>query len=53
MLHRVPAIEKIGEAIGWSPTLELDLVLADVIKQFRTAFPTILATESVEVATDG
>jgi UDP-glucose 4-epimerase len=53
MLHRVPAIEKIGEAIGWSPTLELDLVLADVIKQFRTAFPTIRATESVEVATDG
>jgi UDP-glucose 4-epimerase len=37
MLHRMPAVEKIREAIGWEPTLELDLILADVIKHIRTA----------------
>jgi UDP-glucose 4-epimerase len=36
MLHRVPAIEKIATAIGWRPDLDLDLVLADVIKHART-----------------
>lgn len=36
MLHRVPAIEKIGEAIGWAPTRSLDDILADVIAHWRT-----------------
>jgi UDP-glucose 4-epimerase len=36
MHHRVPAIEKIAEAVGWRPTLDLDVVLADVIKHLRT-----------------
>ena len=30
-LHRVPSIEKIGDAIGWAPTRSLDEILADVI----------------------
>ena len=33
----MPAVEKIREAIGWEPSLELDLILADVIKHIRTA----------------
>ena len=37
MLHRVPSIEKISEAIGWRPSLDLDVILADVIKSTRTA----------------
>jgi UDP-glucose 4-epimerase len=37
MLHRVPAIEKVGEAIGWSPTQSLDDILADVIAYERDA----------------
>jgi UDP-glucose 4-epimerase len=37
MLHRMPAVDKIRAAIGWEPTLELDLILADVIKHIRTA----------------
>jgi len=36
MLHRIPAIEKIHDRIGWEPTLDLDLILADVIKHRRT-----------------
>jgi len=31
MFHREPSIEKIGTAIGWTPTLTLDEILADVI----------------------
>ena len=31
MLHREPAIEKIGAAIGWAPTRTLDDILDDVI----------------------
>jgi nucleoside-diphosphate-sugar epimerase len=31
MLHRMPSIKKVGEAIGWRPTLSLDRILADVI----------------------
>ncbi len=31
MLHRVPAIEKIDAAIGWTPTRTLDEILEDVI----------------------
>ena len=35
MLHRIPAIEKIGAAIGWEPALDLDRILADVIEHAR------------------
>lgn len=38
-LHREPAIDKIGEAIGWRPTRRLDEILADVIDHVRTAPP--------------
>jgi UDP-glucose 4-epimerase len=31
VLHREPSIDKIGSAIGWKPTLDLDRILADVI----------------------
>jgi len=41
MLHRIPAVEKIRAAIGWQPVLDLDLILADVIKQTRTAAPLV------------
>jgi UDP-glucose 4-epimerase len=37
MLHRVPAIEKVQAAIGWTPTLTLDDILADVIAYERGA----------------
>jgi UDP-glucose 4-epimerase len=35
MLHRKPAIDKIREAIGWSPTRSLDVILRDVIEYAR------------------
>ena len=35
MLHRVPAIEKIRDAIGWQPTRDLDGILNDVIAYTR------------------
>jgi UDP-glucose 4-epimerase len=35
MLHRVPAIEKIQERIGWSPTRSLDDILTHVIEYER------------------
>jgi hypothetical protein len=38
-LHRMPAIEKIGAAIGWSPTRTLDGILRDVIEHTRRALP--------------
>ncbi len=38
MLHRVPAIEKIAETIGWAPTKSLDETLEDVIAYERAAF---------------
>jgi UDP-glucose 4-epimerase len=37
VLHREPSIEKIGAAIGWRPSLDLDRVLADVIDYTRRA----------------
>jgi UDP-glucose 4-epimerase len=37
VLHREPSIEKIHDAIGWRPTLDLDRVLADVIDYTRRA----------------
>ena len=40
MLHRVPAIEKIRDAIGWKPEHDLDSILRDVIEHARaTAAP--------------
>ena len=37
VLHREPSIEKIGAAIGWRPSLDLDRILADVIEHTRRA----------------
>jgi nucleoside-diphosphate-sugar epimerase len=34
-LHREPAIEKIHAAIGWSPSRDLEQILADVIEHAR------------------
>jgi UDP-glucose 4-epimerase len=36
MLHRIPAIEKIGAAIGWEPARSLDEILGDVLAHVRT-----------------
>ena len=36
-LHREPAIDKIRDAIGWRPTLDLERILADVIDHTRRA----------------
>jgi UDP-glucose 4-epimerase len=36
-LHREPAIEKIGAAIGWRPTRTLDQVIRDVVEHARAA----------------
>ena len=36
-LHRIPAIEKVRDAIGWQPERSLDQILADVIEHARTA----------------
>jgi nucleoside-diphosphate-sugar epimerase len=36
-LHREPSIEKIGGAIGWQPSLDLDRILGDVIDHTRRA----------------
>jgi len=35
VLHREPSIDKIREAIGWEPTLDLDRILADVVASLR------------------
>jgi UDP-glucose 4-epimerase len=37
VLHREPSIDKIGDAIGWQPTLDLERILADVIEDLRPA----------------
>jgi UDP-glucose 4-epimerase len=37
MFHRKPSIERIREAIGWRPGLDLDRILADVIDHARRA----------------
>jgi UDP-glucose 4-epimerase len=49
MLHRVPSIEKVTAAIGWEPQLNLDVILADVIKHARTAPIALPDPEAVEV----
>ncbi len=43
VLHREPAIGKIGAAIGWEPQIGLDRILADVIEHVRSA-PVLLET---------
>ena len=37
MIHRIPSIDKIHEAIGWSPEHGLERILDDVISYTRTA----------------
>ena len=37
MLNRKPSIEKVRQAIGWRPALDLDRILADVVDWARTA----------------
>jgi UDP-glucose 4-epimerase len=37
MVHRVPQTDKIRAAIGWQASLDLDVILADVIKHMQTA----------------
>jgi UDP-glucose 4-epimerase len=36
MFHRIPSIEKVTAAIGWTPKRTLDEILADVIAFTRT-----------------
>jgi nucleoside-diphosphate-sugar epimerase len=36
-LHRVPAIEKIGAAVGWRPERDLERILTDAIAYHRAA----------------
>ena len=43
MLHRMPAIGKIRDAIGWEPTRSLDEILADVLAHLRST-PELAAT---------
>ena len=40
MFHRAPAIDRIGEAIGWQPTLSLDEIIADVVEHTPGRTPT-------------
>ncbi len=44
MLHRIPAISKIRDAIGWRPTRTLDDILEDVVDHERSHLPTPLET---------
>ena len=37
VLHREPSIEKIGAAIGWKPTRNLDEILRDVVEHAGSA----------------
>jgi len=41
MLHRIPAIEKIREAIDWRPTRKLHDILEDVIEHARAEAPAV------------
>jgi UDP-glucose 4-epimerase len=43
-LHRVPAIEKVGDAVGWRPEFDLDQILRDVIQHFRLGVPVGIAS---------
>jgi UDP-glucose 4-epimerase len=37
MFQRMPAIDKIGAAIGWAPTIDLDRILEEVVEQAKQA----------------
>lgn len=37
MLHRIPSIAKVNAAIGWQPEHDLESILADVVRYYRTA----------------
>jgi UDP-glucose 4-epimerase len=37
MLHRIPSIRKVRDAIGWAPERRLDEILGDVIEHVKTA----------------
>jgi UDP-glucose 4-epimerase len=39
MFQRMPAIDKIGEAIGWRPSISLDQILAELIDRARREEP--------------
>jgi UDP-glucose 4-epimerase len=39
MFHRAPAIDKITAEIGWSPTIDLDGILEDVIAHTTSQAP--------------
>jgi UDP-glucose 4-epimerase len=39
MLHRIPSVDKIKDAIGWEPSFDLEQILSDVIRHARTAAP--------------
>jgi UDP-glucose 4-epimerase len=36
MIHRVPSIQKIGDAIGWQPTYSLEQIITDVVQHVRS-----------------
>jgi hypothetical protein len=48
MHHRIPETAKIGAAVGWQATLDLDVILADVIKHMRMAGLPAPEPEAVE-----
>lgn len=48
MLHRIPSIDKIKDAIGWEPTFDLQQILADVIRHAQASAPE--ASDSVAAA---
>jgi UDP-glucose 4-epimerase len=35
MFHRAPSIAKIGQAVGWRPTIDLDGIISDVVEYVR------------------
>jgi UDP-glucose 4-epimerase len=37
MFQRMPSIEKISEAVGWAPTIDLDRILEEVVDHTRQA----------------
>ena len=37
MYHRIPATDKIAATVGWRASLDLDVILADAIKDARTS----------------
>jgi nucleoside-diphosphate-sugar epimerase len=45
MFHRVPSIDKIRNAVGWKPSLDLERILADVIDYARSAPPIAVETK--------